>query len=140
MRVTLDDTILDAYQAMADAQGRSLESVLNAQLKRFNKLPPGTAAVVVKADALKGLEKRLGDYAIKDGEDLLARVQKLAGVSFEGRDIKLSVQQMQELEHRAKRQGKPVAQLLDEMAARFMADFFYSAGGGEAQAPLQKVG
>ena len=103
MRVTLADSVLDPYQDMATAQNRPLETVLEAQLKRFSKLPPGTAAVVVRGDALKGLEQRLGDYAIKDGEDLLARVNKLARVTFEGRDIRLSTQQMAELEHRAQR-------------------------------------
>lgn len=139
MRVTIPDDLADKYAAYAHTQGRSVEAVLCAQLDRFAKLEPGKKAILIQADVLKALETRLGGYALKDGADLLARIEKLADVKFEGVSLGLSTQQLAELQHRAERTGKPVATLVHDVWLYLAQNLFWHSGGGEAKAPAAKA-
>ncbi len=133
MRLVIDDTIVAPYEAMAEKQGRSVEEVVNAQLKRFAGLTPGEKAVVVGAKALDDLAPPLGGRPIKDGADLVDRLAQVSSIKFEGKDIQLTVTQKAELQRRAERQGRPVAALVDDIWRKFQQDFFYEAAMSEPQ-------
>jgi hypothetical protein len=132
MRVTLPDDVVDPYVAMATAQGRSVDEVITAQLRRFKELPPGKKAIVLRADALQHLEAPLGGTPLATDTDLVRRVNQLANVSFEGLNIGLSISQKEELAHRARRQGKAVQQLVSEIWAFLAQNFFHHAAASEA--------
>jgi hypothetical protein len=144
MRVTIPDDIVDPYQAYANRQGRPVDDVVAAQLKRFKALEPGKKAIVLQADALTAVEASIGGLPLKDGADLLTRVEALAGLSFAHIKIDLSPAQKAELQHRAERQGRTVESLVREMVATITADLFWTTGGGPAaetsQAPRRKAG
>lgn len=128
MIVTLPDEVVAKYLPIAEAQGRPVEAVLADQLHRFQRLPPGQRAVVIPYADLKDLEKRLSLGAINDGSDLVEKVKQLAGVSFCNIDIGLTTGQLKELEHRARKQGCEVIDLIEDTWKKLQTDFFYSVG------------
>lgn len=143
MRVTIPDAVIDPYQTYADRQGIALDAVLTNQLRRFASLEPGKRAIVIPADLAETLAERLGGLPLKDGADLLARLDALAGITFADVRIPLSAAQAEELAHRAARQGRPVEALVRDVVAKITEDLFWVGGGGvaaETAPPLQKVG
>lgn len=129
MRVTITDKTAERYQAYADEQGRALDAVLEAQLVRFVALPPGKKVIVVAAAEAQAI---VGGTPILNGTDLLARVSQLASLSFHHIRLDFSPAQLAELEHRARRQGKSVETLAEEITKAILRDFFWASGGGEA--------
>lgn len=132
MRITIPDDVLAPYEEMAQRQGRPVDDVVAAQLKRFAMLEPGKKAVVIPPAALTALEPPLGGTPVRDAQDLLTRIQQLANISFMGLNLGLSLQQKAELAHRAERQGRTVEALVQEMWRDLQQNFFWSGGGGEA--------
>lgn len=132
MLVQIPDHVCLPYQAMADKSGRTLNGVITAQLERFQALHPGKRAIVVDVEKV---EKLLGGLPIVGGEDLLHRITQLAALSFGHIKLDLNPAQLAELEHRANRQGKPVDQLVKEMAEVILRDLFWANGGGPAKDP-----
>lgn len=130
MRITVPDDIADQYVDVARRQGRSVEDVLVAQLTRFVAHPPGDRAVVLAPAVLTALSEALFGLPVRDGADLLTRVQALAGLSFQHLRLTLSEQQLYELQDRAVRQGRPVETLVAEMAQIVLRDLFYVSQGG----------
>lgn len=135
MIVTLPDEIIAPYLAYAESQGCPLADILAAQLKRFTAFEPGKKAIVIPAKLEGVLADKLGGLPIASGPDLIARLTRLAGISFAGHDLSLTPNQLAELQHRAERQGRSVAELVDDIWRRLSNDFFYSSGGGEAKPP-----
>lgn len=133
MRVLIPDDVTALYEAFADAQGKPVEEVVTAQLRRFAKLEPGKRAIVIPAQLSEPIAAALGGLPLRDAEDLLHRVTAHAALTFEGIDLKLTIGQKRELEHRAAKQGKPVAALVQEIAEVLMRDLFYSVSGPSAK-------
>lgn len=136
MLVQIPDHVALPYQEMADASGRTLNGVISAQLERFKSLHPGKRAIVVDVEKA---EKLLGGLPIVGGADLLHRISQLASLSFGPIRLDLNPAQLAELEHRADRQGKPVDQLVKEMAEVILRDLFWANGAGPAKDPSASV-
>jgi hypothetical protein len=136
MRVTIPDDVADTYAAYAQPTGQALDTVVTQQLKRFARLAPSKRAIVLGAAAIETLEARLGGLPLQDDQDLVARVARLAGVAFMGLDLRLSPGQLDELVTRAERQGKSVDQVILDIWAVLVNEFFYAGGGGEAVVPV----
>lgn len=132
MRVTLPDSVVDLYQAYADQSGKSLDSVIADRLKRTAVVPHGSRMVFVGGDPLDRLEAKLGGGSITTADDLARRVERLAGITFMGKDLQLSPNQLEELAQRAERQGKSIDDLITDIWAHLRDNFFYTSGGGEA--------
>lgn len=128
MRVTIPDQLADVYQAVATKQGLSLDDVVSRQLRRFQTLIASPRVVVLGPDHLDALELKLHGGQIPSPEDLIAKVSRLAGVSFCGIDLQLTPAQVEELAHRAERQGKSVEALVQEIWEQLAQQFFHSAG------------
>lgn len=131
MKVSITDAVADPYLAIAEKQGRSVDVVVDAQLKRFSHLPPGEKAIVLGGQDLLALEERLRG-PIRDGIDLADKVARLAGVRFRNIQLDFSATQLEELTRRATRQGRPVDTLVQEIVAAIVDQFFYTSGDGVA--------
>lgn len=131
MKVTIPDDILDPYLAMAESQGRPIEEVVAAQLKRFHDLVPGAKAIVIGKADQEILGKRLGGD-LRSGKDLVERVLRLAGLTFGNVQLDFSISQLAELQHRSDRSGRPVEALAKEITDTVLRDFFWGSGGGAA--------
>lgn len=136
MRLTLDDSVAETYTEYATRQGKSVEDLCAAQLKRFAKLEPGKKVLVIPVQLDGVLADRLGGLPLKDGMDLLTRMERLARITFMGLDLQLSPGQLEELAYRAQRQGKSVGALIEEIWAQLREQFFYTSGGGERALPI----
>lgn len=132
MRVTISDQIADTYQAYATQQGIPLDAIILKQLDRFKAVTPGAATVVLGSKHLEYLAEKLHGGDVRSAEDLVTKVDRLAGIKFEAIDLRLTPAQLEELAFRAERQGKTVEDLVQEMWARLSVEFFNtpSAGGG----------
>lgn len=126
LRVTLPDVSMDQLHERMHQQTRGdLEATASlALIAALSSLPvQGRYTVLEQADLIK-LEDILGGGSILNGADLLAKVQRLAGVSFEHIRLQFTPGQLEELGRKAERQGKSVAQLVDQMAPRIHEQFF----------------
>jgi len=132
MRVTIPDELADLYQRFADAHGVPLDAVLADQLKRLAPFEPGKRLVALTPAQVESLEPRLGGGSLKDGADLVAKVLNLAGIRFHRKDFDFSPQQLEELAHRAERQGKSIEALCLEIFNAMQDQFFWTTGGGAA--------
>lgn len=131
MRITIPDQVLDAYQAYADREGRTLDQVLTQQLGRFRHLPPAERAVVLGGPVIERLETHLGTQ-ISNGEELADKVERLAGITFHGIHLDFSPNQLEELQHRSERSGRSVEDMAKEMVQQLSHEWFWRAGAGEA--------
>jgi hypothetical protein len=141
MRVTIPDEVLAPYEAIAERQGRPVETVVADQLARFAALVPGERAVVLGDADLTTLAAALDLAQIRDAKQLVARVERFGAVTFESVHLRLGPAQKAELARRAERQGRTVRELVTEIVARLTQDFFWATGAGEpAAAPARKAG
>lgn len=129
MRVTLSDPLAEQYLLLATQQNRSLDEVVEIQLRRFETIPPGSTVVVLGPKHLDYLAEKLHGGDVRSAEDLITKVDRLAGVKFSGIDLRMTPAQLEELVHRAARQGKPVEALVQEIWERLSVDFFHTPLG-----------
>ena len=129
MRVFIPDELTDKYQVIANAQNRKLEQVIHLQLERFVRLPPGNPSMVIGREILDRITAVTGGIPVKDEADLLARFNRLAGISFKKINIDLSPAQLESLEARAKRQGRPIKALIQEIWGRVREEFNLATTG-----------
>ena len=132
MRITLPDDLADLYLAYATKQGRPLDDVIAAQLKKFKSLEPGKASLTIGGEATSKLEAATGGLPLRNAEDLVARVERLAAISFQHIRLDFSLSHLEELAYRAERQGKSVETLIIETAERIREELFWGSGAGEA--------
>jgi hypothetical protein len=135
MRITVPDPLADQYADGAKVANMTAEEAMVRQLQRTVGVAPSGRQVVLGASQLEYLERRCGGGPITRADEVVARVARLASISFMGIDLLLSPGQLEELAFRASRQGKPMETLVKEIADRLVTDFFYSSGGGVAVAP-----
>ena len=135
MKLVIPDALAETYEAHAKAQGQDLATLIAAQLERFKDTPPGKRHLVLGEAALGDLEGLLGGNQILTPEILLAQVKTRGVITFESLDLKLTTKQKQELTARATKNGKPLAQLVDEIYQLLIKDFFSAAGEGASGRP-----
>jgi len=123
MKISIPDALADTYQAYADQQGRSLDLVVTAQLEKFQRVVPGKAVVIVTPSDQAILEKRLGG-PVTSGGDIVARVDRLASISFAGIHLDFTPGQKVELASRAARLGIAVPELVKRIVSQLESQFF----------------
>jgi len=136
MRVTIPDEVLDPYLAMADRTGRTIEATVTEQLDRWAAVPPEAVVIPLIGQGLERAQQATGGLPFRDAEDAVTRIESLASITFHNIHLDFSQQQLKELEHRAERQGKTVAQLAGEMIAQITTEFFWSVPPGPAAEPV----
>lgn len=119
-----DDTYAQ-IEARATAQRRTPE--LSAQALLHDAavaLPVAGRAVVVSGPDLQQLEAVLGGGSVLSGGDLVAKVLRLAGISFLHVRLPFTPNQLELLAEKAERQGLTVDQLVERTAPRIYEQFF----------------
>jgi hypothetical protein len=127
LRIQVDDDTLAKLQQSADTVpgGRTLEDLAALRLKgALTLLPPGGRVVVLSSEGLQVLEPILGGGSILNEQDLLKKVQRLAGISFQHVRLPFTPNQLEALTEKATRQGLSVDQLVERTAPRMYEHFF----------------
>ena len=131
MRIQIPDHLADDASILGAKLNLDLDAVIVKQLKLWGKLDPTKRLVILDQPLLERLEKKLGG-TVHSGVDLAARVERLAGIAFMGRDLRLSPGQLEELDRRATKRGVTIDQLIEEVWAKLASDFFDVGIGGES--------
>lgn len=125
LRVPVDDQTLERLQAIGDFMRRQIEDVAGLRLKAATSLLPDAGRVVViSSHVLEGLEQILGGGSILNQEDLLKKVERLAGISFHHVRLPFTPNMLEELRDKAARQGLTAEQLIERTAPRVYEQFF----------------
>jgi hypothetical protein len=134
MRITIPDDLADQYQLQADAQHKSLDQIITAQLQRHVAHPPGIPLIIVGKLAAQAIAERTGGIPLKDDADVVKRFDRLAGISFRKKNIDLSPAQLEDLAARATRQGRSIEKLIEEIYQRVREEFHLATGAPTPQA------
>lgn len=118
MRLILED---------AEVAASALTVVIGGKEFPLHVETPGT--LTLSPDQVKALVTRLGGLPFRTGQDLVDRVNVLAGITFHRIDLDFSPGQLAELKHQADRRGIPVEQHLKAIVQTFRADIFNRASG-----------
>lgn len=125
LRVALSDTSMDRLHEIAKLQERDLETAAAQHLANaLIAIPPTGRYAIISAPELQALEDILGGGSVLHGKDLLAKVQRLAGITYHHVRLQFTPGQLEDLQEKARRQGKTVEQLVEQMAPRIHEQFF----------------
>lgn len=113
MLVKIDDDLIAQYQAAnPDAAKLPIEQLLNRQLARFASAPLTGRTVVLTTTDLGHLELLFGGPQLTTAALVVARAQAYSQVKLGSVVIPLTSAEKEELAYRAKKQGKPVSELM----------------------------
>lgn len=126
LRLVLQDSVIQALEREAAGADRPLEYIATALLQAATqqRLPVQGKFVVLRGEVLEQLEAILGGGSVLSQEDLLRKVEGLAGISFFHHRLPFSPSQLEQLQEKASRQGLTVEQLIDRAAPRVYEQFF----------------
>lgn len=125
LRLAVDDDTLTQLQARADFQRRDLELSAQQLLRgAVGVIPPVGRYLVVTGEVLETLETILGGGSLLNQQDVLKKVTRLAGVSFQHVRLPFSPNQLEALAEKAARNGLTVQQLVERTAPRMYEQFF----------------
>lgn len=134
MRITLPDALVDDYAVHAAKAGVIVDETITALLRRMKDVDPHHRLVVLGEKHLDLLAQKLHGGDVLNGDDLVKKVGRLAGIKFMGIDLCLSPAQLEELAHRAMRQNTTVEALVLDIWRHWAGDFFHEGAGGETVA------
>lgn len=124
--VPLPADVYNRLYLSAAAANRPIDHQALLKLRAALTLLPdgGGRVVTLSGDTLTVVETILGGGSILNQEDLLAKVERLAGVSFEHCRLPFSPSQLEALQEKATRQGLTVQQIVERTAPRIYEQFF----------------
>ena len=124
LTVPLSPDTMQRLELAAAASGRpDVQLAAGEALKRGAALPEGRI-LHLSGDVLEKLEGILQGGSLLNQEDLLRKVERLAGVSMLHVRFPFTPGQLEDLTVRAERQGLTVEQLIDRSAGRIYEQFF----------------
>lgn len=137
MTTLLADTTLripvdGATAAWLDQHATVSPEHLAAQLLQWCRLSlhnPRAHHIVVSGDDLHTLETILSGGSVLNGADLVQKVERLAGISFEHCRISFTPGQLEDLARRAASNGLTPKELIERTAPRIYEQFFNLLGG-----------
>jgi hypothetical protein len=125
LRVQVNETTLDQLTTTAAAVGRDPEFVAaNTLAAGLAALPPSGRFLVLAGDDLQALEDLLAGGTLTNSQDLRAKVERLAGISFQHIRLLFTPGQLEEMQRRAERQGMTVETLVSRTVPRIHEQFF----------------
>lgn len=125
IRAPLPESSMDRLHEAAKEMDRDPETAAGMLLANaLASLPYSGRYAVLSQAELQALEDILGGGSVLNGKDLLAKVQRLAGISYHHIRLNFTPGQLEDLQFKAKRQGKTVEQLVEQMAPRIADQFF----------------
>jgi hypothetical protein len=123
MRVTIPDDLADALQhKLSPAQ--DLDKEVTRLLGAAAHVPAGGTVMILNAEQLNDLARRLGRPSLKSYADLVGSLDRLAALSFGHVRMNFSPGQLEEIEHRATREGIPVAEYAARVIRSLTGNFF----------------
>lgn len=128
MLVQIPDALYLKLKKAADAADRATtpEQLIARQLQRFGDFPVTVRTVLVAGDDLEALETTLGGGQVKDGADLLKKVHQWAGITIGNIRVDFSPAQLDEIAHRAEKQGKDPQTIVDDIVRQIAEQFFWT--------------
>ena len=107
----------DLYEAYADrSQGKaSIEDLLLSQLERFREVSPMDRVVVVLPRERAALEQKLSGGMLRDGADLLRKVEALADIEIGGVKVEFTLGELRNLRTYATKNRVPVERVVSDV-------------------------
>ncbi len=129
MNVKIPDDLALDLEAIAQTHKLSLDAYVTKQLTRFGRVPVTQRIVLLTGEDLQAIETQLAGGFLSGGADLRARIARWAGITIGGIRLNFSEAQLAEIQHRAERQGKPPAVLVQEIVQQMEQNFFWEPAG-----------
>lgn len=128
MLVKIPDELYLRYEEAAKRATPRIttEELLTRQLLRFVDYPASRRTVVATGDALERMEKLLGGGQIQTPEQLLSKIRAWAGISLGNIRLSFTQAQLEEIAHRAEKQGKTPKEVAQAIVEQ-IADQFFNA-------------
>jgi hypothetical protein len=116
MRLTLSipDDLYDRY---ADRTGgkATVEDLLISQLERFKEVNPMDRVLVVLPKERAALEAKLSGGNLRDGADLLQKVEALAAIEIGGVKVDFSPGELRNIKTFATKNQRPVQKAIEDV-------------------------
>ena len=125
MRVDLDDDLVDQLQA--ERPQAKLSTILADKLKLVQGLKVGDRHLVLKGPHLRQIEDRLGLGVGASPEALLHALDRALSIKLGGQEIPFTPAQLQEMQDRARRNGRTFEQEVKEQVFLFHELLFSSS-------------
>jgi hypothetical protein len=128
--LTIADELYDLYSARAEEmQGRngktvSAESLMEAHLDRFKSTHPGDRVVVIDSESREKLENLLSGGTLRDGKDLVAKVQALADLHIGEVRVPFTPGELTQLKQYATRNNKSLQSVIEQTVKQMGSQFF----------------
>lgn len=125
LRIQVDEETLHLLQRRADDSRKDLELTTGRLVQSAARLLPLQGRMVGLSGAhLERLEAILGGGSVLNPDDLVQKVERLAGISFLHQRLPFTPNQLELLAEKAARNGLSVEQLVDRTAPRIYEQFF----------------
>jgi len=125
MIVKIPDELAEQLRdANPDAAKLPIDTLVAKQLARFASHPITTRVVLLSPEHLLRLETLLGGAQLQTGADVIARAEAYSQVKLGTVVIPLTPAEKEELAYRAKKQGKPVGELMRELIQQLHTSLF----------------
>lgn len=123
------ELLFDAYERLAEQvqskQRLSVEEMMMAQLERFKESNPVDRIVIIDGASRAILERMLGGGQLKNGVDLVKKVEKLTDIKVEGVRIHFTIAQLTELKRRAAQDDRNIEQVLEAIVHQWAREVFW---------------
>jgi hypothetical protein len=119
----LDDDLAEQYQAHC-RPGQALEQILQIQLKRFASVAPKDRVVLILPPERVRLEEFTNRLPLASAEDLVRRVEALAGLSIGHIRFRWTPSQFRQLQAMAERWRMTPAQYAERIVRQIEEQFF----------------
>ena len=126
MLIQLPDDVALRYQQAAERARVPLATYLARHLQRFAEVPSGARALVLTGDALERVDALLGLGSTASPQAFIQAVEGWAGITIGGVRVDFSPAQLEEIAHRAEKQGKTPQEIVEGIVADLSKDFFYA--------------
>lgn len=133
-RMQTEDQTYEAYERMAEelqaqaGKSATAEELMAHQLERFRSVHPADRVVLVDPRNRDRLEQILSGGTLRDAEDLVAKVQKLASLEIGEIRVDWTPGQLRELQEYARRNRKTLQEVVKATVERMGAQFFSHVG------------
>jgi hypothetical protein len=99
-------------------------------VKQTRGLPTGARTLLLGPTELEALEARLGGGSVLNGQDLVQKVERLAGISYGHISLPFTPGMLEEVVRRADRLSLTPEQLIERTAMKIYELFFTHLGAG----------
>ena len=140
MKLTLhlEDSLAEQYQAWC-RPGQALEQLLQIQLKRYASVDPKLRVVLLLPEHRARIEELTTRMPLVTGEDLVRRIEALAGLSIGHIRFRWTPAQFRQLQHLAERWRMTPAQYAEKIVRQIEEQFFDQHPRDRVAAPAEPI-